>query len=193
MVPVKEETDQFSSLMPNSLLGEKACHKFWGWKRRRVSESGRRLGRAFSRWCSCCLHGWYHGRTGQKKLQAKRRPTQQHMRLHAPSTPMQGGTGGWKCVNDMRGGVSLDQEENVEFYIDPMSKQGGTKMNANVKTWRQINKNKFTYKNLYSSPSILCGCFLRNCSIAVFSGIHTQVAGWRMSRTSGMEFYLKLF
>lgn len=148
MVPVKEETDQFSSLMPNRLLGEKACHMFWGWKRRRVSESGRRSGRAFSRWCICCLHGWYHGRTGQKQLQAKRRPTQQHMRS-MPWVHLWAGEVGNENVWMMRGGVSLEQEENVKFYIDLMSHQGVTKMNENVKHDARLIKNKFTYKNMY--------------------------------------------
>lgn len=89
---------------------------FWGWNKRCASE-----GRAvdFSGLCSCDLLCCKQGSTGQEKLQAKRRLTQQRMRS-MPSAHLREKTAGreWNTVCTMWGCVVLWSGNNLVYFVN---------------------------------------------------------------------------
>lgn len=110
MVPVKEENlrggkKQFSSLTPDSQLVSslrKGMPRVVGLeqKKRRVSKTQRLLSRGISGLCSFRpLRCNWGRRTVRQKLQAKRRPSQQHMRS-MPSAHLLGKTEGGKWMSE---------------------------------------------------------------------------------------------
>lgn len=105
--------------MPNCLLwsGLGKRHATWCGAGIELCQRVRLLNRNFSVLCSCNILCWNQGNTGQEKLQAKRRPIQQHMRS-MPSAHLWGKTVGERMeewVNGVGRGCPLEWREIVCF------------------------------------------------------------------------------